>query len=126
MLLITVFLSHAIQIDIPQHAQAGQAEASPIAEEDEGVETSVPTPDVEINSPDQIAVESSCRQDKAPESDVEADLDADQFIITPRENLIAGNFPLTCTLDSIGNAKPLQTDPTLDPIALGQLEEANP
>ncbi|KEH26148.1 Ulp1 protease family, carboxy-terminal domain protein [Medicago truncatula] len=115
--------SKAMQVDIPQHAQVGQAEASPIAEEDEGVETSVLTPDLEIISPNHMVVDSSDHQGEGLEegSDMGVDLDADQFIVTPREDPIAENPPLTHY-----NAEPSQHDPTSIPTNLSQLEESNP
>ncbi|RHN60111.1 hypothetical protein MtrunA17_Chr4g0021821 [Medicago truncatula] len=83
---------------------------------------------MEITSANQLVVESSDRQDEMPTggSDAEIEQDADQFIMTSREAPIAENLMSVHDPNSMGDVEPVQTDSRIDPVVLGQLEEANP
>lgn len=76
---------------------AGQATASPIAEEDEGVETNNPPPFVVITSSNQplAAPSDDLNQDlRAGDSDLELEEIADQFVIVSRDdNVVASPMP---------------------------------
>jgi len=87
------------QTDKSQHAQllsTNQATTSPIAEEDEGVETSTPLPHFEVTSPNQLPAAPS--EDVVREISVgDRDLDdrAYQYIIASREYHVGLDQPTT-------------------------------
>jgi len=121
------------QLDKSQHAQlvcTDHVSASPIAEEDEGVETSSPSPQFEPIS--------HCPLSTVPNEDVagaivveDSDLDvvADQYILASREentDLAQLNVPGEKSLAEISPAKIVQSVKTISQENLDQLEKANP
>jgi len=121
------------QVDKSQHTQLlsiDQATTSPIAEEDEGVETSTPPPHFETTSHNQLP--SAPGEDVARETSVgDSDLDdrANQYILASREDnasLDQTNTPgekLPTEVMSTTNTQPAKIISQED---FDQLEKANP
>jgi len=121
------------QTDKSQHAQlvsTDHVNASPIAEEDEGVETSSPSPQFEQTSqcplstvPDEGAAGATLVED-SDHDDV-----ADQYILALREEttgLVQTNAPGEKPLAEIAPAKNVQPAKIISQEDLDQLEKANP
>jgi len=121
------------QADKSQHAQlvpTDQVNASPIAEEDEGVETSSPLPQFEPTShcslptvPDEGAVGAALVED--------SDLDdvVDHYILASRDEttgLVQTNAPGEKPLAEVAPAKNVQSAKVISQEDLDQLEKANP
>jgi len=121
------------QIDKSQHAQllsTDQATTSPIAEEDEGVETSTPPPHFEITSHNQLP--SAHGEDVARETSVgDSDLDdrADQYILASRKDnasLDQPNTPCEKLPTEVMPTTNVQPTKIISQEDFDQLEKANP
>lgn len=120
------------QADKSKHTQllsVGQATASPIVEEDEGVETSTPPPYMEITSPNQpLAAPSDNLNQKmhAGDNDLELEGTEDQFIMASRvDNVVASPMPTHGPSPSI-DVMPVADSVVISQEDLDQLEKVNP
>lgn len=107
----------------------GQATTSPIAEEDEGVETSTPPPFLEMTSPNQpLAAPSENLNQEMCAGDNDLDLEGivDQFAIASREdNFVVSPTPATGQNSSI-DVIPAPDNVAISKEELDRLERVNP